>query len=134
MGGARRGNPGRVSLAPRMLRDDGNMPPAQLSGLDRGVARKRRTHVMLAVFGLLLTVAAADVGLQLASRLWTEYAKQEECPAPAPQVAPPPAAVVAERRKYDHVRLLAVRYDRVEVEVEGEPHVLPAWLPGLYDD
>lgn len=116
-----------------MLRDAGDMPALQLPGPDRGVTRKRRRRVLLAIAGVVLTVAAADVGVQLALHLWDDYLEEEVCPSPAPQaaVAPPPAPVCDPPPPQNGIRVnvMAVRDDAVEIDVEGQRYELPGYPP-----
>lgn len=87
--------------------------------------------MVLAVVGLLLTVAAADAGIQLAVQLWNDYVEEEVCRcAPPAAVAPPPAPVFDELVNKDvRVRFLSIRDDAVEMNVRGERYELPGYPP-----
>lgn len=86
---------------------------------------------MLAIAGVVLTVAAADLGLQLALQLWNDYVEEEVCRcAPPAAVAPPPAPVYADPPNKDvSVRFLSIRDDAVDIEVRGERFQLAGYPP-----
>ena len=86
--------------------------------------------MLLAIVGAVLTVVAADVGLQLAVQLWNDYADHVVCPAPQETVAPPPPLVYPDLPNKDvRVRFLAVRGDAVEMNVRGERYELAGYPP-----
>jgi hypothetical protein len=79
--------------------------------------------VLLAIVGVAATVAAVDIGLQVAVQLWNDYVEGEICAAPQEPVAPRPAPVLYEcepPKKDIRVSFLAIRDDAVEMDVRGE--------------
>jgi hypothetical protein len=113
-----------------MLRDAGDMERLQLPGPSRAIPRRRFRRVLLAIAGGVLTVAAADIGLQLAVQLWNDYADHVVCPSPPKAVATPPPPVYPDPPSNDvRVRFLAVRDDAVEMDVRGERFQLAGYPP-----
>jgi hypothetical protein len=86
---------------------------------------------MLAVVGLVVTVAAADVGLQVALQLWDDYVAAEVCPAPEAAAARSPPTPVFEEapRKDIRVKFLSIRDDAVDIDVRGERIQLAGYPP-----
>ena len=105
-----------------MLRDAGDMERLQLPGPSRAIPRRRFRLGLLAIGGAVLTVAAADIGLQLAVQLWNDYADHVVCPAPQEAVAPPPRPLVYPDlpNQDGRLRFVAIRDDAVEMAVRGE--------------
>ena len=109
-----------------MLRDRGDMRSLELPGRR---SPRRLGRVVLVILSWLLTVAAAGVGLRIAWRLWTDYVKAKDCPAPEVVVAPPPAPAFNVPPTYVTIKLMSVRDEAVEINVNGDRFDLPGYPP-----